>query len=161
MAKIVKRYFTPILVALFFLITLGAFFLPKNDFQSEKEQLVKSPADTQTQLKLAEELLANHQFEEAEKVLQLAGLKETPPEKLTELWLKKFSNNPRDIPRLISFWEKFLEQRPDYRDGWLQLALLNFKIYENEKAQKALEKALFLDPNHEPAKILKEIILGV
>ena len=49
----------------------------------------------------------------------------------------------------ITAWEQILEERPDYRDGWIQLAAAYYKIGERLKAKQALEKAKALDPNNE------------
>lgn len=49
----------------------------------------------------------------------------------------------------ITAWEQILEERPDYRDGWIQLAAAYYKIGERLRAKEALEKAKALDPNNE------------
>ena len=112
---------------------------------------------------MAETLLANNQFEEAEKVLLLAEsqVKQTNGQilgkqtnlKLEELWQKKFYSDPNDIEKLIMAWEKIIEEKPGYRDGYLQLAYLYYQLYENEKT-----KAIELDPNYQPARALKQLI---
>jgi len=52
------------------------------------------------------------------------------------------------IEREIESWEKVLEEKPGYRDILLRLSLLNYQIYENEKAKSYWEKADYLDPNN-------------
>ena len=47
-----------------------------------------------------------------------------------------------------------LEKNNDYRDGYLQLAILEYKLRDYSKAQLYLGKALEIDPNFEKAKEL-------
>lgn len=163
--------------------TLVSFFLPKDEFQLLKQRLIRNPNDFETHLELAERFLENNQLEEAERALLIAdSLQASVDRKLTEknaqdvlgetsllkpenwllktkqLWQKKQYSDPEDIRKLISAWEKIVEEKPNYRDGYLQLAVLHYKLYENDKAKEYLEKALELDPNYEPARELEEII---
>ncbi|MBU3956928.1 hypothetical protein KKI19_01420 [Patescibacteria group bacterium] len=167
-ARAARRWGAPAGVALVVFLLIGSFFLPKNSFQQAKHSLLKNSGDFQAQLVLAEELLANNQFEEAEKMLLLAQnqinlsdnqvLGEQTNPQLEELWQKKYYSDPEDIKKLITAWEKIVSEKPNYRDGYLQLAYLHYKLYENEKAQECLEKAIELDPNYELARELKKIL---
>ena len=78
--------------------------------------------------------------------------------RLEELWERKTYSDPEEIQKLISAWEKIVKEKPDYRDGHLQLALLYYKIFEDEKAKEYLQKAIELDPNCEVGRKLKEIM---
>lgn len=62
------------------------------------------------------------------------------------------------IQKEIVFWQKTTEGFPGYRDGYLKLAVLNWKIYQTDEAQKFLQKALEIDPNNETIKRFKEMI---
>lgn len=46
----------------------------------------------------------------------------------------------------IVAWEQILEERPDYRDGWIQLAAAYYKIGDKQKAKEALSRAKAIDP---------------
>ncbi|PIV00394.1 hypothetical protein COS55_03610 [Candidatus Shapirobacteria bacterium CG03_land_8_20_14_0_80_40_19] len=46
-------------------------------------------------------------------------------------------------------WEQLAQERPDYRDGWIQLAVAYYKSSDKEKALWALQKAKEIDPNNE------------
>lgn len=46
-------------------------------------------------------------------------------------------------------WEQILAERPDYRDGWLQLASLYYQQGNKQKAREAVNKAKNLDPANE------------
>jgi tetratricopeptide (TPR) repeat protein len=58
----------------------------------------------------------------------------------------------------IESWEKVLETKPEYRDILLRLALLNWKIYNNDKAKEYWEKANYLDPNNIEVQKVGKII---
>ncbi|HUV42812.1 MAG TPA: hypothetical protein VMY36_02785 [Patescibacteria group bacterium] len=167
-ARAARRWGAPTGVAILILIILGSLFTPKDNFQKAKDNLLKNPKDFQAQITLAETLLANNQFEEAEKTLLLAEsqMKQTNEQilgeqtnlKLEELWQKKSYSDPNDIEKLIAAWEKIIEEKSDYRDGYLQLAYLYYQLYENEKAEKYLKKAIELDLNYQPARALEKLI---
>jgi len=165
-----SRWGGPSGVALVIFLLVGSFFYPKNEIQTLKIRLLNNPYDFKSHLALAEKLLTNNQFEQAEQTLLLAqGLQitnsanqkvlgETTNSQLQKLWQKKHYADPKDIQRLIDAWEKIVEEKPNYRDGYLQLAVLYYKIYENGKAKEYLNKALEIDPNFEPALELQKII---
>jgi cytochrome c-type biogenesis protein CcmH/NrfG len=52
-------------------------------------------------------------------------------------------------------WEEIVKQRPDWRDGWLQLATYYLRLNYHQKAKEAVAKAKELDPNN-PAVIALE-----
>lgn len=158
-----KKFGSLGVVFLVALSLIGSFFFPKNHFQLAKEKLIKNTNDFEAHLILTEEFLKNNQFEEAEKELLAAqNLHSTKilgwPSKLEELWRQKHYSDPEDIRRLISAWEKIVAEKPNYRDGYLQLAFLYYKIQEDTKAKENLTKALKLDPNFEPTLKLQKII---
>jgi tetratricopeptide (TPR) repeat protein len=167
-ARAAQRWQAPAGVALLILITLSSLFLPQDNFQKIKAKLFKNPNDFHAQISLAEELLANNQFKEAEKALLLAEnqMKQTDRQvlgeqtdlRVEELWQKKFHFNPKDIEKLVAAWEKIIEEKPGYRDGHLQVAYLYYQLYENEKAKEALKQAIELDPNYQPARELEKLI---
>lgn len=151
-----------------FLINLSL-FLPKDRFQQAKERLVRNPSDLQAHLILAEEHLKNNQIDEAERELLWAekhlrgGV--APAAYLggesvfDRLWQQKRYSDPEDIKELIKYWEGIVSEKPDYRDGFIQLALLHYKLYQNEKAKEYLQKALELDPNFKPAREMEKILI--
>lgn len=74
-----------------------------------------------------------------------------------KIW-QKIQNEPQRIKEEIVFWEKMVKERPNYRDAYLQLVILNYQIYENQKAKEYLNKALEIDPNFLPTQQLQKII---
>ena len=55
-------------------------------------------------------------------------------------------------------WEKMVEDNPNYRDAWLQLSDLYYRLSEKEQALKALLKAKELDPNNEIIPSLEKLL---
>jgi len=161
-------------ILLFLFIIFVSLFYPQSEIQRIKSQLIRNPFNFDNHLTLAKKFIENHQFAEAERTLLLAEKiansrflkdnlkKETIQEekliKLEELWQEKNMADPKDIQRLIASWEKIIAVKPDYRDGYLQLAFLNYKINQTEKALLNLNKALELDSNFEVSLKLKKII---
>ena len=62
------------------------------------------------------------------------------------------------IEAQILKWERTLEKYPGYRDAYLRLSVLNWRINNEEKAKGHLQKAKELDPNFEMTKELEKIV---
>lgn len=60
--------------------------------------------------------------------------------------------------KIITYWEQILEERPDYRDGWIQLAAAYLKTGEKSKAKEALSRAKTLDPTNETILNFEKLI---
>ncbi len=166
-ASRVSRYGISAGVVLTILLVVASLFLQKSPFQSAKERLTKDPHDFEAHLLLAEEYLENNQLGEAEKELLLAQefkvkdnqvLGQRTSASLDELWQRKREANPEEIKKSIQSWKEIITEKPDYRDGYLQLALLHYKLYEDKKAEEYLQEALTIDPNFEAAKQLEELL---
>jgi tetratricopeptide (TPR) repeat protein len=60
--------------------------------------------------------------------------------------------------REIADWEKIVAEKPDFRDGWLQLAAAYLENGNQEKAQEALNHARNLDPNNNQMPVLEDFL---
>lgn len=139
-------------------------------FERAKLAVMLSPKDLGSRLLLVQEYLKRGDMEAVERELLLAqDLVEKNPHSpgsssvlgtsLSPLKiLEKIRNEPLKIRNEISFWEKVVVDKPDYRDAYLQLAILNYQIYEKEKAIGYLKKAQEIDPNFEAIKSLEKIL---
>ena len=58
----------------------------------------------------------------------------------------------------ILFWDNEVNGKTDYRDAYLQLSLLSWRIGRNFDAEKFYEKASLLDPNYKGTGQLKKLI---
>ena len=143
--KIFKRYFSrlqkelsvilPITILIIIILNL---LVPKTQFEISKDNL--SHRD------LAQQLITTNQFAQAKKEADFV--------KDIELSLKiqEIENQPAEIEKEIVYLQKIAEQFSNYRDIYLKLAILNWKLYRPFDFQKYLEKALEIDPNNEVIK---------
>lgn len=58
----------------------------------------------------------------------------------------------------IIFWQKITEEFPSFRDAYLKLAILNYKINRLFDSQKFLNKAIEIDPNNEVVKKISSLL---
>lgn len=146
-------------------------FLPLgfSDFERAKIVVTFTPNDLSSHLLLAQEYLKRGNIESVEREFLLAQqLTNQQPETSSRSVLgaalspikilEKIKNEPQRIKNEISFWEKVVAEKPDYRDAYLQLAILNYQIYKNDKAQEYLKKAKELDPNFEATKEIEKTL---
>lgn len=68
---------------------------------------------------------------------------------------------PERIREEIRSWEKVLEERPFFRDVLLRLAILNYQVYEDDKAKDYFTQAEYLDPSSEEIEEVKKIIFSL
>jgi len=155
--KRVLKHIVLLGVIIIFLLIILSIFLPKTKPQFLKDNLLKNPDNTEVKLKNIEALLEENQFQAGEEILK--SIPQDQNGNLNQLWQEKHYSDPEDIKELIKAWEEIIEEKSQYRDAYLQLAILNYKINETQKAQDNLNKALEIDPNYELAKKLKEIII--
>jgi len=139
-------------------LALYSFASPSGHLQRIREKILKNPYDFDTRLQLIEAYLENNQFDRAEEELgkaqrcrgtetQECKNAEAQSKKLENLWREKQAKDPKEIEKQILIWKTITNQFPDYRDGYLQLAVLYFKTGQKEKGQESLRKALEVDPN--------------
>lgn len=79
-------------------------------------------------------------------------------EKSNYLEKKQTQDKFEKIEKKITFWETVIEEKDDYRDGYLMLALLNFKAGRKETAKDYWQKAYEIDPNNKEVNELKNIL---
>ncbi|MBI3290047.1 hypothetical protein HYZ78_01490 [Candidatus Microgenomates bacterium] len=74
------------------------------------------------------------------------------------LWARneyaKWQREP--IETEIKQWEEVVEKTPTYRDGYLKLATLYWKLRQDDKAKAALERAKEIDPNYDATYELEQ-----
>nr|AQS30647.1 hypothetical protein [uncultured bacterium] len=77
-----------------------------------------------------------------------------PGSKETEEWVSR----PDRLRAEILKWEKVLQDRPYDQGVLLQLAVLNWQVYEEQKALEYFARAKYLDPNNAEVRRLGESI---
>ena len=74
------------------------------------------------------------------------------------LWARneyaKWQRTP--IEAEIKQWEEVVEKTPTYRDGYLKLATLYWKLRQDDKAKEAINRAKEIDPNYDATYDLEE-----
>lgn len=61
----------------------------------------------------------------------------------------QYINQKVIIKSQIGQLETILRDKPHYRDVYLQLSILNYQLWQDEKAREYWNKAFYLDPNNE------------
>lgn len=56
----------------------------------------------------------------------------------------------------IKQWEEVVAKTPTYRDGYLKLATLYWKLRQDDKAKAAIEKSIEIDPNYDATYELEQ-----
>lgn len=151
--------FSRIFAALFlFSLFLASFLFSP----SEKLKLaaLKENKNPRIHLALAKEYKKVDDLGNARREL-LIGLSLSSNDEELKKELKEVENllaQPNKILGEIRKWGKITQEFPGYRDAYLKLASLYYQIYQNEKAQENLKKALELDPNFTPARELEKTL---
>lgn len=81
----------------------------------------------------------------------------TEPLALYEQWEKETGQNTA----AFDFWKTIVNAKPNYRDGYLQLASISYELGNYTEAEKYVDDALNLDPNSTTAHELKTIISSI
>lgn len=64
----------------------------------------------------------------------------------------------KEINNEISYWKSIVDKYKDYRDGYFQLAILEYRLKDFNKSKFYLDKALALDPNFEKGRVLEKAL---
>lgn len=139
-------------------------FSSKSLFQSAKENLIQNPNSVSSRLTLARQLYTDNQLTPAKKELAsaLSSPNLTPDQKqaINDLQQKieDRQTQPEKIKSDIMALQKTADDLPNYRDVYLKLSILNWKIYRLFDAKKYVDKSLGLDPNNIIARHISEAI---
>lgn len=93
-------------------------------------------ASAQREISLAETLIHK------QKTSTVLGLSSTPNN-----LLKSWQAERVKTQKLVEYWLNITEQKPDYRDAYLHLAVLTYALGQENEAIKHLNTAKSLDPN--------------
>jgi len=67
-------------------------------------------------------------------------------------------NQPEKINQEINYWQKMLLIKPDFKDIYLRLSLLNYQIWQDDEAEKYWQNAFYLDPNNSTVKQMENLL---
>lgn len=137
------------------LISIISFALPKTNLKRAKASLLKQNPPIEAFAFLANNLLENSRFEEAERIIKLAeDLDEN--NFLKDVKTKKQNLDPREIKKQIEYWEEIANKKKNYRDAYLKLAVLYFNLGDKKNSLENLKTAIEIDPNYDFGKKLLE-----
>ena len=109
--------------------------------------------------KLSEVFANANDWEKAKKEILIATDLSKNSQELQSILLRIESEiaKPDHLRVQIAYWENVAQEKPDYRDAWLQLSALYYQNYQGDKAKEALAKAEQIDPNNETIGKLKQL----
>lgn len=71
---------------------------------------------------------------------------------------KKIDFQREKIIKELEFWQSFIAEHKDYRDAYLQLAILEYRLRNFDNAKFYLDKSLSIDPNFEKGRELEKVL---
>jgi tetratricopeptide (TPR) repeat protein len=71
---------------------------------------------------------------------------------------KTFKSERDLVYKEIEYWKNVISQKPDYRDAYLKLAILEYKLGDKNESKLYLEKSLILDSNFEKGRQFQKIL---
>lgn len=156
-----SRNYSRIILVLIFLF-LASFLIEKGktyaniddeNIASIYEKLREKPNSEVLHFKLGRALQKNGNFDDSIREFLIAkelGLQPT----LVNDALIQIQNSKISYVKVsgeLAKWQKIVTEKPDYRDGWYQLSLLQWRISEIDQAKQSITKAIEIDPNYKPA----------
>lgn len=72
--------------------------------------------------------------------------------------LQNWEAEPARVAADYLLWQRTLKEKPDYRDGYLVLATLAYRLGRISEAKTNLDKALLLDPNFAAGQQLQQLL---
>ena len=73
---------------------------------------------------------------------------------------KELNFEKEKIKSEIKLWEDLSKKYPGYSEAYFQLAVLNYRLGEFKNSKYYADKALYLDPDFEKARNLREKLRG-
>ena len=71
---------------------------------------------------------------------------------------QKVKNERTKTEEEIDFWKKMVNSYTDFRDGYFQLAVLEYRLNDFAKARSYLEKVLEIDPNFKEGRDFEKLL---
>jgi tetratricopeptide (TPR) repeat protein len=121
--------------------------------------LLTDPKNATIHLKLAQVYESSANFDQA--VTELARAKELNSDAYLDTEISRLTNlrdEPKKLRQDLAEVTRLLAAHPDFRNAWFKAAFLHYRLREDLSAKKALQRALDLDPNYEPALKLSALL---
>lgn len=138
------------ILAAFLMINLYAKANLTPDYWSSLVAALAHPSSSLLHQNLAQAFWKEGFLENAKKELMYGAVLGASTDLLTE-----WENEPTKIANSLTYWKDVVKSKPDYRDGYMQLATLAYQLGKTNEAKSYLTQALALDPdNTEVQKLL-------
>lgn len=72
--------------------------------------------------------------------------------------LNNWQHERGNLERELNYWQNIVAEKPDYRDAYLELAALAYRLSRYQEAKNYLDQALTLNPNNALLSKFSEII---
>lgn len=120
-----------------------------NVYYALTQQAVAQPFNAVTHKQIGEYLEAQNNFNDAKREYHMAMTlgDKSGGDALVRIAHKEAA--PQVIAETIIVWEAFVSEHPNYRDGWITLAVLRYQLRDKARALEAAQKALGVDPSYE------------
>ncbi len=140
--------FMVIILYLFF-----SLFSPASDFDKARMRVLKNPKDAHAHLVLSRIFKSAYDLEKALQEIQIASYLSSQDEviKAEIASLYALKDKPNQLQKELDYWQKISWQKSNYRDAFVQKAILEYQLKDTAGAKADLQKALELDPNYEYA----------
>lgn len=133
----------------------GSLFPEQETLTLLTRAILIQPFNPEPHRKLGEFLLRQGAIAQAQQELTLAkDLGDSQAQQAYELQQRSL----KQLQQQVEVWEKQVQTRPDYRDAYLQLALLYYQLGERAQARENIAKARQLDPVYPAVKQLTDLV---
>jgi len=121
-------------------------------YRSLRLDILSHPLSSETYIRFGEEL-----FREGKEVMAVKQIGLTRDmtnthvlgaEAETENILSRWDSETTASLRTYNYWKNVTEEKPDYRDAYIQLAIASDKLKKTDEAELYLDRAESLDPNN-------------
>ena len=125
-------------------------------YSAYRQAVALAPAAAKFHLGLARVYEATGDFAQATEEVRIAHELSPSAALLKEIdRLTALRDEAKNIRADLAEVGEILSRHPDFRDGWVHSAYDLYRLKDDAGAKKALDRALELDPNYEPALQLK------
>lgn len=152
----IANYSFIVLILITALLNFHGRVFPENEQPAVlKQAILEKPFEAKAHQALGNYFLNHNQIASARKEFKLASLFGF---RGTAGIFSAVNSKKESLKKEIYFWEKIIQNRPDYRDAYLKLAALYSQLRENESARDYLQKAYVIDPSCPEVKKLQETL---
>lgn len=148
----IKR--SELIVTLILLILFFSSYLSISPFKAKVEGVLQRQSNSTTHLSLAEFAAREYDWDLAKKEYDQALILSNSVEESQVagvntgfIEIEQIVEAPNLLEEEIEHWKMLLEIQPDYKDAFLELALISYRMYEHDLARDYWKSAWEIDPN--------------